>query len=435
MKKEILRSEALSTVRRHVLANGMTILLKEVWHAPICSWWVLYRVGSKEEAPGMTGAAHWVEHMMFRGTARYPMGMLDNAIDRLGGVWNAQTAQDYTAYYTTLPAAHIPLALEAEADRMRNLNFTEEDVEAERRIILAERHSTANDPLFALDEKMNHCAFTEHGYRHEVLGEEKDLQRLDHGQLWEFYQQYYHPANAIGVAVGAFDSEKLLSEISRFFAGVPNRYLSSPPRQPRIEPPQTSERRFEIEHEGENEFIEIAYRAPQATHEDWYALSVLGSLLAGPSGPGSGNVDNRTCRLYQALVKTGLAVAIDSNLSPRCDPYLYHLTITVQHGRELREVEEVVLATIDRMRMGEIGEDEISRAKKQTRALFAYSSEGVTGQGFWLSFTENFAGYEWFEGYVNRIEAVNTEQVIRAAQRYLRPEQRIVGWLRARSSK
>ena len=362
------------------------------------------------------------------------MGTLDSAIDRLGGVWNAQTAPDYTAYYTTLPVAQIPLALDAEADRMRNLNFTAEDVEAERRIILAERRSTANDPLFALDERMNQCAFTEHGYRHEVLGEEEDVQRLGHEQLWEFYQQHYQPANAIGVAVGAFESGKMLSELRRFFGKLPNRDFSAPPQPPRREPPQTGERRFEIAHEGENEFIEIAYRAPAANHEDWFALSVLGSLLAGPSGPGSGNVDNRTCRLYQALVKTGLAVAIDGNLSPRRDPYLYHLTITVQHGRNLGDVEEVALATVERLRQGEIGADEINRAKKQTRALFAYSSEGVTGQGFWLSFTENFAGHEWFEDYVNRIESVSREQVIQAARRYFRPEQRIVGRLRARPS-
>ena len=423
----------MSAVRRHVLANGMTILLKEVRHAPVCSWWLLYRVGSRDEAPGMTGTAHWVEHLMFRGSGRFPMGALDNAIDRLGGVWNAQTAQDYTAYYATLPAAHISLALEAEADRMRNLTFALEDVEAERRIILSERQSAANDPLFALDELLNHYAFEEHGYRHEVLGEEEDLRRLGRDALWNFYRQHYRPANAIGVAAGAFDSEEMLAQIRALYEGIPEEGAPLPSPSARVEPPQTSERRFQIEGEGENAFIEIAYRAPPAAHEDWFALAVLGSLLAGPSGPGSGNVDNRTCRLYRALVKSGLAVAVDGNLSPRCDPYLYNLTLTVQHGRDLAEVEAAALAEIGRLRAGDLGEEEIARAKKQTRALFAYSAEGVTGQGFWLVFAESFAGYRWFEDYVERVAAVTWEQVLAAARRYLRPEQRIVGWLCARS--
>ena len=423
----------MSAVRRHVLANGMTILLKEVRHAPVCSWWLLYRVGSRDEAPGMTGTAHWVEHLMFRGSGRFPMGALDNAIDRLGGVWNAQTAQDYTAYYATLPAAHISLALEAEADRMRNLTFALEDVEAERRIILSERQSAANDPLFALDELLNHYAFEEHGYRHEVLGEEEDLRRLGRDALWNFYRQHYRPANAIGVAAGAFDSEEMLAQIRALYEGIPEEGAPLPSPSARVEPPQTSERRFQIEGEGENAFIEIAYRAPPAAHEDWFALAVLGSLLAGPSGPGSGNVDNRTCRLYRALVKSGLAVAVDGNLSPRCDPYLYNLTLTVQHGRDLAEVEAAALAEIGRLRAGDLGEEEIARAKKQTRALFAYSAEGVTGQGFWLAFAESFAGYRWFEDYVERVAAVTWEQVLAAARRYLRPEQRIVGWLCARS--
>jgi len=428
----------LSALRRHVLANGMTILLKEVWHAPICSWWMLYRVGSRDETAGMTGAAHWVEHMMFRGTERFPMGRMDGAIDRLGGIWNAQTAQDYTAYYSTLPVAHVQLALEAEADRMRNLMFLAEDVEAERRIILAERRSAANDPLFALDERMNHCAFTKHGYRHEILGNEEDLQRMDREPLWRFYRQHYVPENVIGVAVGAFESERMLAMIAQHFdaeqyAGITSASAPLPAKRLPVEPAQSSERRFNVEWDGENEFLEMAYRVPSATHEDWYALSVLASLLAGPSGPGSGNVDNRSCRLYEALVKTGRAVAIDGNLSPRCDPYLYHLTITLQHGRDLAEVEGIALAEIERMRAGEIRDDELSRAKKQTRALFAYSSEGVTGQGFWLSFAENLAGYEWFERYVQRIDAVSGEQVQRVARQYFRPEQRIIGWLRARA--
>ena len=430
-EKRAIGDAALTAVECHVLANGMTVLLKEVHHAPVCCWWLLYRVGSRDEPAGMTGAAHWVEHMMFRGTERFPMGVLDAAIDRLGGVWNAQTAQDYTAYYTTLPTAEIGLALEVEADRMRNLLFKAEDFEAERRIILSERQSAANDPLFALDERLNHCAFREHGYRHDALGEEEDLRRLDRATLYDFYQQHYRPANAIAVAAGAFDSVAMLSQIRALYEALPATEALPPPV--RIEAPQTSERRFQLRHEGENAFIEIAYRAPPVTHPDWFPLAVLAGILAGASGPGSGNIDNRTSRLYRRLVKGGLAVAVDGNLSPRRDPYLYHLTLTLQHGQEAAEVELAALAELERLRQGELSEREIERAKKQARALFAYSTEGVTGQAFWLAFAENFDSHRWFEEYVERLSAVTTEEIREVARRYLRPEQRIVGWLQPRA--
>ena len=129
----------MSNVTRHVLSNGMVVLLKEVHSAPIISWWVLYRIGSRIERTGITGISHWVEHMMFKGTEQFPAGYLDKAIDRVGGSWNAQTFLDYTAYYETLPAGEIDLALRAEADRMINAQFDPEEVESERTVIIAER--------------------------------------------------------------------------------------------------------------------------------------------------------------------------------------------------------------------------------------------------------------------------------------------------------
>jgi zinc protease len=115
-------------VTRRVLDNGLTVLLKEVHTAPVISWWVLYRVGSRNERTGQTGISHWVEHMMFKGTETFPAGVLDKAIDREGGVWNAQTSFDYTAYFETMPAHRIDLALEAEADRMANAAFDPQEV-------------------------------------------------------------------------------------------------------------------------------------------------------------------------------------------------------------------------------------------------------------------------------------------------------------------
>lgn len=416
----------MSNVTKHVLDNGLTVLLKEVHSAPLISWWVLYRVGSRNERTGQTGISHWVEHMMFKGTDKFPGGELDRLIDRQGGAWNAQTSMDYTAYYETMPADRVQLALELEADRMMNAGFKPEEVESERTVIISERQGSENSPLFWLGEEVSASAFRVHGYHHEIIGDLVDLQTMTRDDLYGHYKHHYMPNNAIAVAVGDFNSADMLERIKALYgampAGEPVKLFSRP------EPEQNGERRVRVERPGNTAFLEVAYRAPAATDADWFKLAILDSVLSGPSGLGGGSVDNKTSRLYQAMVKTELAASVYGGMNPTIDPYLYTFSATVRPGRTLEEVEAALDVEIDRMRAEPISAAELAKAKKQARALFAYSTESVTGQAFWLAFAENFATYEWFEHYVERLEAVTIEDVQDVAQRYLRPQSRTVGW-------
>ncbi|MDX1991420.1 MAG: pitrilysin family protein [bacterium] len=406
--------------------NGLTVLLKEVHSAPVISWWVLYRVGSRNERTGQTGISHWVEHMMFKGTPKFPGGQLDRMIDRQGGSWNAQTFLDYTAYYETMPADRIDLALELEADRMAYAVFEAEEVESERTVIISERQGAENSPMFWLGEEVSAAAFRVHGYHHEIIGDLTDLETMTRDDLYGHYRQYYMPNNAIAVAVGAFNTEEMLKRIEALYGSIPAAEL--PKTFVRPEPPQQGERRVRVERPGNTAFLQMAYHAPAATDPDWFKLAVLDSVLSGPSGMGGGGVDNKTSRLYKALVQTELAASVYGNLTPTIDPYLYEFSVTVRDGRTLEEVEAALDAQIEKIRTEPISEAELNKAKKQARALFAYSTEGVTGQAFWLAFAENFATYEWFEQYVSRLEQVTVEDVLEAAQRYLRPQNRVVGW-------
>lgn len=416
----------LSHVRKHVLDNGLTVLLKEVHSAPLISWWVLYRVGSRNEPTGKTGISHWVEHMMFKGTDAFPASELDRLIDREGGTWNAQTSMDYTAYYETLPADRIDLALRLEADRMINARFDPDEVEHERTVIIAERQGLENSPMFWLGEEVTAAAFRVHGYHHEIIGDTIDLQHMTRDDLYQHYRGHYMPNNAIVVAVGAFDSDEMLARIEALYGSLP---AGETPRLfVRPEPPQQGERRVMVERPGKTGFVEIAYHAPAASTSDWFALSVLDSVLSGPSGLGGGGIDNKTSRLYKALIETELAASVNGSLQPTIDPYLYSLYATVRSGRTHEEVETAITAEVERVRQGMITQRELDRAKKQARALFAYSTESVTGQAFWLAFAENFAGYAWFEDYLTRLEAVTIEDVCNVAERYLTPQQRVVGW-------
>ncbi|MCU0497922.1 MAG: insulinase family protein [Anaerolineae bacterium] len=403
----------------------MTVLLKEVHSAPIISWWMLYRVGSRNEPTGLTGASHWVEHMLFKGTEKYPPRLLDRLIDRQGGTWNAQTFFDYTAYYATMPADQIDLPLEIEVDRMINAKFLPEDVESERTVIISERQGSENSPLFWLGEEINAAAFRVHGYHHEIIGDLHDLQTMTRDDLYQHYRNHYMPNNAIAVAVGAFDTETMLSRITELYEGVP---AGTPPKPfMRPEPPQSGERRVKVERPGTTAFYEMAYHAPAGNDPDWFKLAVLDSVLTGPSGLGGGSIDNKSSRIYQALVKTELAASVSGSLIPTVDPYLYTISASVRQGRSIDDLENALEMEIDRIRQERISEAELYKAKKQARALFAYSTESVTSQAFWLAFCENFADYRWFEEYVQRLEAVTADEVLEVAQRYLRPQNRVIG--------
>jgi zinc protease len=417
----------VAPVKKHILDNGLTILLKEAHSAPVISWWVLYRVGSRNERTGQTGISHWVEHMMFKGTDKFPANVLDRSIDRLGGMWNAQTFMDYTAYFETLPADRIGLALELEADRMTGAQFLVEDVESERTVIISERQGSENSPLFWLNEEVGAAAFRVHGYHHEIIGDMADLQMMTRDDLYEHYRRHYVPGNAIVVAVGAFDTVDMLRRIEALYGPIPA--SEKPDLFVRPEPPQVGERRVHVERPGSTAFLQMAYRVPPATDPDWFKLTILDSVLSGPSSLGGGGIDNKTSRLYKALVETEIAASVSGSIIPTIDPYLYDLTVTVRADRTLEEAEAALRVQLDRVRQEDITQAELDKARKQGRALFAYSTEGVTGQAFWLAFAENFAGYEWFEHYVDHLEAVTIDDVRQAAQRYLNPQNRTVGWL------
>lgn len=413
----------MSIVSQHTLKNGLTVLLKEVHNAPVISWWVMYRVGSRNEPTGLTGASHWVEHMLFKGTEKFPVGVLDKTIDRCGGHWNAYTSDDYTMYYETLPAEHIDIALDAEADRMVNALFDPSEVDSERTVIVSERQGAENDPVFWLKEQLRASAFRVHGYHHEIVGDIADLQRMTRDDLYNHYRRHYMPSNAVAVAVGAFDTAEMLQKIEQRFGDIPSG--EKPDLFIRPEPEQIGERRVIVERPANTAFMMVAYHVPQATHEDWFALEVLDSVLAGPGG----GVDNKTSRLYQALVKSEIAVGLGGGLHETIDPYLYTVIMTLRDGRTHAEAEAALLAQLERVANEGITPEELYKAKKQSRAAFMYSIESVTNQAYWLALSSALGDCAWNEKYVERLDSVTCEAVQAVAQRYFTAQNRTIGWL------
>ena len=407
----------------HTLDNGLTVLLKEVHSAPVISWWLAYRVGSRNEPTGKTGISHWVEHMMFKGTERFPMGALDREIDRAGGQWNAFTSMDATKYFETLPANKIDIAMEAEADRMANAIFDADETESERTVIISERQGAENQPTFWLQEEVRGAAFRVHGYHHEIIGDETDLRTMTRDDLFSHYRRHYNPANAAAIAVGAFDSGEMLAKIEGLYGSIEGG--AAPDLFSRPEPEQQGERRVVVERPGKTAFFELCHRVPSANHEDWFKLRLLDAILSGSSGAS----DNKTSRLYQALVKTEIAASVGAWMTPTVDPYLYSIIVTLRDDRSPEEAEAVLLDEIARLRTDGVSEAELNKARKQTRAAFAYSTESVTEQAYWLAQSFILGDVNWFDSYSDRLMRVSAEDVLEVAERYLVPRNRVVGVL------
>ena len=410
------------------LNNGLSIYLKEIHTAPIISHWVWYRVGSRNEKPGKTGISHWVEHMQFKGTKRFPTGTLDRAISRDGGMWNAFTNLDWTAYFQVMPSDKIDIALELEADRMKNSLYEPDEVESERTVILSELEGSQNEPLFRLGAAIQLAAFDHHPYRYEIIGEKKDLLAITRDDLYSHYQKNYSPENALVCVAGDFDSQEMLDKLKRLYQDIP---MGSSQSQP-VEQENFigSERRVEIEGAGGTTYLQLAYRAPAANTADFFALTVLDSLLTGPSSLsmfGGGGVSNRTSRLYRALVERNYAVAVNGSLQSTIDPFLYNILIVVHPGQDVENVLSETDAQIARVLNDKVSRQEIERAIKQAKALFAYSTESVTNQAFWLGYSEMFASYDWFLHYIAMLEEVNPDQVLETARLYLDPGKRVTG--------
>ncbi len=416
------------SLQTHTLPNGLTVFLREKHDAPVASFWVWYRVGSRNERPGLTGISHWVEHMQFKGTPTIAKGAIFGEVSRHGGALNAMTSSDWTAYYETLPSDKLDISLRIESDRMSNSLFDPAETESERTVILSERQGAENRPTYHLAEEVSGTAFQASPYRHMVIGYENDLRRITRDDLYSHYRRFYTPNNAFIAAAGDFDAEELLDRISAAFGSIPAEDEALPPVA--AEPPQRGERRVTLRRPSPAAYLMMAYRMPEAKHPDIPALLVADALLSGgkPMGMGGGSAMGRSSRLYRALVSGGLARSAGSCASLNIDPNLWTFTATTLPGVEPERIEAAIEAEIERLKSAPAAEEEFVKARKQIRAQYVYSQETVTAQAFWLGQMEIIDHAGRIDTLADELAAVTPEDVQRVVQTWLVPDQRTVGW-------
>ena len=402
------------------LANGLTVILQRTTHAPVASFWVYYRVGSRNERTGETGLSHFVEHMLFKGTPTFPGHAVKQAIEREGGFWNGYTGSDSTRYFETLPVEHLDLALRIESDRMAHALFDPDDVKSERTVIISEREGHENSPGWRLSEEVRALAFRVHPYHHMVIGDKPDLETITRDQLYQHYRTYYVPNNAIVVAAGDFEPTSLLARIEELFGPLP---AGAPvPTFQRVEPPQAGERRVHLTGPDPTAFLQMAYHTPDVSHTDYVPLVMLDILLDGAAP------QHRATRLYRALVQTELATSVSSSQGSNLDPFLFYLSATVREGCAIEAVEAALLQAVERVQNDGVEERELARGIKQMRAGAAYAVETVTGQASRLGTAESLGDYRLFDTLVDRLQEVTPADVRRVAQTYLVAKNRTVGW-------
>jgi zinc protease len=418
-------------LRRATLDNGLKVLVQEEHAAPLASVWCWYKVGSKDERPGLTGVSHWVEHMNFKGTTNIPRDQVKGIIEQFGGGWNGYTWIDQTTYLETATKDALDRMLFIESERMASCLYHPDDCESERTVIIAELQGGENDPDQFLDQEIVATAFKAHPYRHPTIGWLADLQAMTRDDLYGYYRRYYIPNNATLVVVGDVDADDVLRRAEQHFGKVPPG--ETPPRLRTVEPEQTGERRVVIRKPGTTGYLKAAYHAPGVMDPGFYALLVLDAVLSGAYGMNLWSsfripAPQRSARLYRRLVRQGLASSVNGSLLPTELPFVYIISVTATDGTPLGDVEAALLAELDAVVAQGVTPAELTKAKAQLKARLVFDNDSVTNIAHQLGYFETIASVDVFRELMPRIAAVTLDEVAAVARTVFSSSNRTVGW-------
>ena len=415
---EIPSAFATEDVRRTVLDNGLVVLTKEVHTSPIVTAMIWYRVGSRNEELGQTGKSHFLEHMLFKGTDRFKKGEIDLITLKNGGGNNAFTSHDFTAYYFNFASDRWEIALEIEADRMVNCTFEPEEFEAEKKVVIEELKTGLDSPWGLLHQEEEAAAFKVHPYRNPIVGWLRDVERATAEEQQVYYHRFYHPNNATLVLAGDFDSNDVLVKVERTFGSIPTG--PKPPRMVLEEPLQRGERRLLVRWRSKVPRLAIAYHAPQIAQADSYALQVLGVLLS----------EGKASRLYQRLVEREQSVTfVSAEYGESKDPTLFHIRAEARGEHTFAEMETSIYNELESIVAGEVSQHELDRAKHQIEAHFILSRERTLDQAILLGQIETLQGIDYIDSYLQKINAVTTDDISKVCSEYLNEDNRTVASL------
>ncbi|MDP1538252.1 MAG: pitrilysin family protein [Burkholderiales bacterium] len=407
------------------LANGLRVVVKPDRRAPVVVSMVWYRIGSVDEKNGVTGVAHVLEHMMFKGTRTVPAGEFSRLIAAAGGRDNAFTGRDYTGYFQTLHKSALPLSFRLEADRMANLVLSQDEFAKELKVVMEERRWRTDDrPHAVVYERLMAAALAAHPYRNPIIGWMSDLEHLSLEDTRAYYEQWYAPNNATVIVVGDVVPAAVFALAEQYFGALPRKTL--PPRKPQDEPPQLGLKRLTVKAPAEQPYVLMAYRAPRLEKpaEDWepYALDMLESVLSG----------NSAARLPQTLVQT-LRIAASAGASydgVGRGPGFFYLSGSPVAGRSAEELEQGLRREVQRVVDEGVTEDELKRVKAQAIAAQVYQRDSMFFQARQIGSMEVIGfSYRDLDIFIEKLQQVTADQVREVARKYLVDDQLTVAYL------
>jgi predicted Zn-dependent peptidase len=408
-------------VKSFTLKNGMKFLVLEDNSIPNANMYLFYKVGSRNEHPGITGLSHFFEHMMFNGAKKYGPKQFDQVMEYNGGSNNAYTTNDVTVYTNWFPASATEVIFDLEADRIGTLSIDSAMVESERGVVLSERSTgLENSPWRMLVENIEATAFQEGPYHWPVIGYEQDIKNWTKSDLEYYFKTYYAPNNCVVVVSGnvTFNGIKAMAE----------KYLEPIPAQPApkpvhlLEPPQMGERRITVQKEVASPYFGAAFRVPEAGHKDYFALDILSSVLT----------SGKSSRLYAALVdKKQLASSVFTNFGATFDPSLFGIYAATNKGKNVEDLEKAVYEELEKVKKDGITVAELQKVKNQKLIEFYNQVETINGK------SNNIGTYEVFFGdYRKMFDApaaynkVTVDDIKRVANEYIKKSSRTVGVLK-----
>jgi len=419
----------LDGIEDFTLENGLKVLLKPVTSSSVVSTWVFYKVGSRNEKLGITGASHWCEHMMFKGGGKLGKGDVHTLISAEGGRNNAFTDHDVTAYYETLPKDRLDLSLFIESERMTHSAFDPAEVDSEREVIISEREGSENFPQYLIREEIYSSAFHQHPYMWPVVGWKVDLKNMSRGDLYNHYKHYYHPNNAILVVCGAFEPGFASNEIRKLFSKIP----AGEKNVDKItfhEPAQNGERAVKLSLPGTLNYLGVAYRVPEITHADSAPLIVLSAVLGGWHGLIGLFGDRfvpRTNRLYKRMVEGNIASEVNTYFPVNLDPTLFYFDLTLNPDVKTHIAKEAFFSEIDRAMDAPPTDVELKVAFNQIKAWHAYENDGISLQALSIGYMERIQSRKLSDSLIEKALEVSPDEVQRVARQYLSERNRVTG--------
>ena len=404
----------------------MKIILLEDHSIPNANMYTYWKVGSRNEVPGITGLSHFFEHMMFNGSKNYPAGSFDKVMEAAGGSNNAFTTENETVYTNWFPSSSLATILDLEADRIGTLQFDQAKIDSERGVVLSERSTgLENEPWELLYQTLRSVAFTAHPYSWPVIGWESDIKAWTKDDLQRYFATYYNPSNAVMVLVGDLSEQEVRPLIAAKLENIGRQGTVPPVRT--IEPPQQGERRvFVVKPSSSSGQLMVAYHVPESKHADYYALDLLSEILAGGA----------SSRLYKSLVdEKRLAADVAVSFGTSLDPDLFMIQSTAIEGKDVRRLERALLDDIEKIKNQGIKPEELTKAQNIKLVGLYRQMETINGKaGLLGTYEVFFGGYDQLFKATERYKAVTAADLSRVLKAYFVKQNRTVGILDKRES-